>query len=271
MKIKAILLVVFLLLFFTDSVFAKEKMLILGTTTSVENSGLLSYLLPQFEKKTGIKVKVVARGTGAVLEMGKRGDVDAVFVHAKDLELQAIKEGFFVNRKEVCYNDFIIVGPKHDPAKIKGAKDVISTFKKIAQARGFFISRGDRSGTHFKELKIWELAGLNPKGKPWYLESGQGMEKTLFIANEKDAYTLTDRGTWLATKGRLKYLTILFEGDPFLYNIYSVMAVNPKKHPYVNYEGAMKFIDWITSPEGQKLIGSFKDNLGNVLFIPKYR
>jgi len=247
---------------------SQEKILILATTTSVENSGLLSHLLPHFEKKTGIKVKVVARGTGAAIEMGKRGDADAVFVHAKELELKAVKEGWFVNRKEVCYNDFIIVGPKNDPAKVKNSINVVTAFKKIAQAKVLFVSRGDNSGTHIKELKIWELAGINPKGKSWYLEAGQGMEKTLFMANEKDAYTLTDRGTWLAVRSRLKYLTLLFEGDPLLYNQYSVMAVNPKIHPHVNYESAIKFINWITSPEGQKLIGEYRDKFGNQLFIP---
>jgi tungstate transport system substrate-binding protein len=255
-------------LFLSTAILAQEKILILATTTSVENSGLLSYLLPIFEKKTGIKVKVVARGTGAAIEMGKRGDADVVFVHAKELELKAVKEGWFVNRKEVCYNDFIIVGPKNDPARVKNSKDVITAFKKISQAKALFISRGDNSGTHIKELKIWKLAGINPKGKPWYLEAGQGMEKTLFMANEKDAYTLTDRGTWLAVRSRLKYLALLFEGAPLLFNQYSVMAVNPKKHPHVNYEDALKFINWITSHEGQRLIGNFKDKFGNQLFIP---
>lgn len=263
-------LVLFFFIFLINCslVLAEEKILTLATTTSVENTGLLSYLLPHFEKKTGIKVKVIAVGTGAAIEMGKRGDADVVFVHAKELELQVIKEGFFVNRKEVCANDFVVVGPKKDPAKIKGSKDVVSAFKKIAQAKATFISRGDNSGTHIKELKIWKLAGINPKGEPWYLEAGQGMEKTLFMANEKDAYTLTDRGSWLYLRSRLKYLSLLFEGDPLLYNIYSVMAVNPQKHPHVDYKGAMEFINWITSKEGQKLIGSYKDKFGNVLFKP---
>jgi len=262
------LILFLILILWTDIGLTGEKALILATTTSVENSGLLSYILPYFEKKTGIKVKVVARGTGAAIKMGKRGDADVVFVHAKELELQAVKEGWFVNRKEVCYNDFIIVGPLNDPAKVKFAKKVTSAFKKIAKAKALFISRGDNSGTHLKELKTWKLANINPKGQSWYLETGQGMEKTLFMANEKDAYTLTDRGTWLAVRARLKYLTILFEGDPFLFNQYSIMAVNPKKHPHVNYKEAMKFINWITSIEGQKLIGSFRDKFGNQLFIP---
>ena len=269
MRWKNFLSIILLLFFFLVNLsFAEEKILILATTTSVENSGLLEYLLPYFEKKTGIKVKVVARGTGAAIEMGKRGDADVVFVHAKELEIKAVKEGFFVNRKEVCYNDFIIVGPKSDPAKVRTSKNVVSAFKKIANTKALFVSRGDNSGTHFKELKIWKLAGINPRGEFWYLEAGQGMEKTMFMANEKDAYTLTDRGTWFAVRARLKYLTILFEGDPLLYNQYSVMAVNPKKHPHVNYEEAMKFINWITSTEGQKLIGSFRDKFGNQLFIP---
>jgi len=270
MKKEFFRLIISLLLIFFFSSFAstQQRIITIATTTSVENSGLLEYLLPHFEKKTGIKVKVIAKGTGAAIEIGKRGDADAVLVHAKELELKAVKEGWFVNRKEVCYNDFIIVGPLNDPAKVKTSKDVISAFKKIAQAKATFVSRGDKSGTHIKELKIWELTGINPKGNPWYLEAGQGMEKTLFMANEKDAYTLTDRGTWLAVKPRLKYLTLLFEGDPLLFNQYSIMAVNPKRHPHINYEDALRFIEWITSHEGQKLIGEFRDKFGNQLFIP---
>lgn len=260
-------LISLLLLIFAATAMAQEKEIVLATTTSVENSGLLSYILPIFEKKTGIKVKVVARGTGAAIEMGKRGDADAVFVHAKELELEAVKQGYFVNRHDVCYNDFIIAGPKNDPAGIKGLKKAQDAFKRIALSQSLFISRGDKSGTHLKELHIWQIAGINPKGQKWYLEAGQGMEKTLRIANEKQAYTLTDRGTWLAIRDKLD-LAILFEGDPVLFNQYGVMAVNPQKHKHVKYKEAMQFINWIISKEGQAAIASFKDKFGNQLFIP---
>ncbi|WP_297209489.1 MULTISPECIES: substrate-binding domain-containing protein [Thermodesulfovibrio] len=262
-----IFLVLLSLIFLIIPAYAEENIVILATTTSVENSGLLSYILPAFEKKTGIKVKVIARGTGAAIEMGKRGDADAVFVHAKEFELEALKQGYFINRHDVCYNDFIIVGPKNDPAGIKGLKKASEAFKKIANSGTPFVSRADKSGTHMKELKLWELAGTNPKGQSWYLEAGQGMEKTLRIANEKSAYILTDRGTWLAIKDRLE-LTLLFEGDPVLFNQYGVMAVNPQRHKHVRYKEAIQLINWLISKEGQSLIGSFKDKNGNQLFIP---
>jgi tungstate transport system substrate-binding protein len=267
LDLKIGLIFLFLALILTTSLFAGERFFILATTTSVENSGLLSFLLPIFEKKTDIKVKVVARGTGAAIEMGRRGDADAVFVHAEELELEALKQGYFINRRKVCYNDFIIVGPKSDPAHVRGAKTVFEAFKRIAKTDSLFVSRGDRSGTHIKELKIWEKIGVNPQGQKWYLSAGQGMEKTLRIANEKQAYTLTDRGTWLAIKDRLD-LAILFGKDSFLRNQYSVMAVNPQRHKGIRYEEAMIFINWITSEEGQRLIGSFRDKQGNPIFIP---
>ena len=247
---------------------ATDKEIICASTTSTENSGLFGYLFPIFEKKTGIKVKVVARGTGASIEMGKRGDADVVFVHAKEQELKAVEEGFFVNRHEVMYNDFIIIGPTGDPAGIKGIKSAAEAFKKIAGSSSF-VSRGDNSGTHTKELSIWKKLGIEPKGQKWYLEVGQGMEKTQRIANEKRAYTLTDRGTWLATKDkdRLEMLIVL-EGDPALFNQYGVMAVNPQKHKHVKYSEAMELVNWLISKEGQQAIGSFKDKFGNQLFIP---
>jgi len=264
---KILLSLLFSLFIMANETVAQQNVIILATTTSVENSGLLSHILPLFEKKTGIKVKVIARGTGAAIEMGKRGDADVVFVHAKELELEAVKQGYFVNRHDVCYNDFIIIGPKNDPAKIKKAKDTVDAFKRIALSQSFFISRGDKSGTHMKELSLWQRAKIEPKGQKWYLEAGQGMEKTLRIANEKQAYAITDRGTWLAIKDRLD-LTILFQGDPVLFNQYGVMAVNPQKHKHVKYKEAMEFVNWIISKEGQNAIASFKDKLGNQLFIP---
>jgi len=264
---KILLSLLFSLFIMANETVAQQNVIILATTTSVENSGLLSHILPLFEKKTGIKVKVIARGTGAAIEMGKRGDADVVFVHAKELELEAVKQGYFVNRHDVCYNDFIIVGPKNDPAKIKEVKKAVDAFKRIALSQSFFISRGDKSGTHMKELSLWQRAKIEPKGQKWYLEAGQGMEKTLRIANEKQAYAITDRGTWLAIKDRLD-LTILFQGDPVLFNQYGVMAVNPQKHKHVKYKEAMEFVNWIISKEGQNAIASFKDKLGNQLFIP---
>jgi len=264
---KILLAFLFSLFIMANEAVAQQNVIILATTTSVENSGLLSHILPLFEKKTGIKVKVIARGTGAAIEMGKRGDADAVFVHAKELELEAVKQGYFVNRHDVCYNDFIIVGPKNDPAKIKKVKEAVDAFKRIALSQSFFISRADKSGTNMKELSLWQRAKIEPKGQKWYLEAGQGMEKTLRIANEKQAYTLTDRGTWLAIKDRLDLL-ILFQGDPVLFNQYGVMAVNPQKHKHVKYKEAMEFVNWIISKEGQNAIASFKDKLGNQLFIP---
>ncbi|HXX58152.1 MAG TPA: extracellular solute-binding protein [Thermodesulfovibrionales bacterium] len=243
--------------------------IICASTTSTENSGLFDYLLPQFEKKTGIKVKVVARGTGAAIEMGKRGDADVAFVHAKEQELKAVEEGFFVNRHDVMYNDFVIIGPPDDPAKIKGMKSAAEAFRRIADSGSSFVSRGDNSGTHTKELSIWKKDGIEPKGQKWYLEVGQGMEKTQRIANEKRAYTLTDRGTWLATKDKDRLeMVVVLEGDPILFNQYGVMAVNPEKHKHAKYKEATEFINWLISKEGQQAIASFKDSHGNALFIP---
>lgn len=240
-----------------------------ASTTSTQNSGLFDYLLPIFEKKTGIKVDVVAVGTGAAIEIGKRGDADVVFVHAKEQELKAVEEGFFVNRHDVMYNDFVIIGPLNDPAKIKGLKSAVEAFSKIAKSTFPFVSRGDNSGTHAKELSIWKKTGIDPKGQKWYLETGQGMEKVQRIANEKRAYTLTDRGTWLATKDKDNLeMIIVLEGDPALLNQYGVMAVNSEKHPHVKYKEAMEFINWLISDEGQRAISSFKDKNGNQLFIP---
>jgi tungstate transport system substrate-binding protein len=248
---------------------AAETRIKCASTTSTQNSGLFEYLLPLFEKKTGIHVDVVAVGTGAAIEIGKRGDADVLFCHAKEQELKAVQEGYFVNRHDVMYNDFVIIGPTGDPLKIKGMKSAVEAFKKIAAGGGPFVSRGDKSGTHTKELAIWKAAAVDPKGQKWYLEVGQGMEKTQRIANEKQGYTLTDRGTWLATKDKDKLdMAIVLEGDPVLFNQYGVMAVNPAKHKQVKYKEAMQFVDWLISPEGQKAIGDFKDKHGNQLFVP---
>jgi tungstate transport system substrate-binding protein len=267
-SIPLIALFLMVMLFSLNSSFASTE-IICASTTSTENSGLLGYILPMFEKKTGIKVKVVARGTGAAIEMGKRGDADVVLVHAKEQELKAVEEGYFINRHDVMYNDFVIVGPLDDPAKVKGIKSASDAFLKIAESKNLFVSRGDNSGTHTKELALWEKAGIVPKGQKWYLEAGQGMEKTQRIANEKRAYTLTDRGTWLATREKDKLeMVIVLEGDPLLFNQYGVMAVNPEKQKYAKYKEAMEFVNWLISPEGQKAIASFKDKYRNQLFIP---
>jgi len=240
-----------------------------ASTTSTQNSGLLDHLLPLFEKKTGIKVDVVAVGTGAAIEIGKRGDCDVVLVHAKELEMKAVAEGFFVNRHEVMYNDFVIIGPSNDPLKIKGSKKALEALKKIAEGSGPFVSRGDKSGTHTMELGLWKQTGIDPKGKAWYLEVGQGMEKTQRIADEKKGYTLTDRGTWLATRDKDKLdMVIVLEADPMLFNQYGIMAVNPEKHKHAKFKEALEFVHWMISKEGQQAIGAFKDKNGNPLFIP---
>ncbi|MEJ2184096.1 MAG: extracellular solute-binding protein [Nitrospirota bacterium] len=257
-----------LILVLTASTAWAER-IVCASTTSTQNSGLFEYLLPLFKKKTGIDVSVVAVGTGAAIETGKRGDADVVLVHAKDLELKALREGYFVNRHDVMYNDFVIVGPPKDPAGVSRASTASEAMASIARAGAPFVSRGDNSGTNHKELFLWKTAKIDPAGRSWYLEVGQGMAKTLRIASEKDAYTLTDRGTLLSLKDKEKLaLAILFQGDPTLFNQYGVMAVNPKRHKHVKYDAAMTFINWLISEDGQKAIGSFTDEHGNQLFHP---
>jgi tungstate transport system substrate-binding protein len=268
-KFRGIFLLMILSCVFFPSASSAETRIRCASTTSTQNSGLFDYILPIFEKKAGIKVDVVAVGTGAAIEIGKRGDADVVFVHAKEQELKAVQEGYFVNRHDVMYNDFVIIGPANDPLKIKAIKSATEAFKKIAESNYPFVSRGDKSGTHTKELSIWKKLVIEPEGHKWYLEVGQGMEKTQRIANEKRAYTLTDRGTWLATKDKDRLeMIIVLEGDPILFNQYGVMAVNPQKHKHVKYKEAMEFINWLISKEGQHTIASFKDKDRNQLFIP---
>ena len=245
----------------------KTKDLILATTTSTVDSGLLDYLVPIFEKKTGYRVKTIAVGTGHALAMGEKGEADVVLAHAEQAEKKLVDSGVVRNYRLVMHNDFIIAGPPEDPAKIKG-KSTVEAFKAIFEGRAPFISRGDDSGTNKMELTLWEKTGLNPKGAKWYLESGQGMGATLLMASEKKGYTLSDRATYLAEKPNTK-LNILCEGDPSLLNIYHVMEVNPEKFGKVNAEGAKAFVDFMTSPETQKLIGDFgKDRYGQPLFFP---
>lgn len=239
-----------------------------ASTTSTEQSGLFKHLLPIFEKKTGIQVRVVAVGTGQALDIGRRGDADVVLVHAKPLEEKFMAEGQGVKRYDVMYNDFVLIGPKSDPAHVQGTKDVAVAFRKIKEARAPFVSRGDRSGTHFAELEIWRLAGIDiarEKGA-WYRDTGQGMGPALNTAAAMNAHILSDRGTWLSFKNRGD-LVIAVEGDRRLYNQYGVMLVNPAKHPNVKAKLGQAFIDWLISPEGQDAIASYRIN-GEQLFFP---
>jgi len=237
----------------------------LATTTSTDNSGLLRYLLPKFEKEFGAKVHVVAVGTGAALKLGENGDADVLLVHARKLEDEFMAKGYGSVRKNVMHNDFVLVGPKSDPAKIKGMKDVLAAFRKIKAGNAPFISRGDSSGTNVKELGYWKALGIDPKG-PNYFAIGQGMEQALTVAGEKGAYTLSDRATYATYKDKTG-LVILVEGDPKMYNPYGVIVVNPKRYPKENVKGAMAFADWVTSARGQHAIAQFKPK-GAQLFFP---
>ena len=236
----------------------------LATTTSTENSGLLNVLLPPFEKESGIRVDVIAVGTGKALALGKNGDVDVLMVHARAREDAFIAAGYGVNRSNLMHNDFIIIGPKEDPAKIKGLT-AAEAFKQIKGTTSSFISRGDDSGTNIKEKFIWKEAGIDPSGK-WYKEAGQGMGAVITMANDMKAYTLSDRGTFLAMKDTIDSV-VLVQGDTDLFNPYGVIAVNPKKHDGINYSGAIKFIQYLTSKEGQDVIRSYKRK-GQQLFYP---
>jgi tungstate transport system substrate-binding protein len=256
------------LLVFGVSATAQEKFITVASTTSTEQSGLFGYLLPIYERETGVKVHVVALGTGQALDVARRGDADVVFVHARSAEDKFLAEGHGVKRFPVMYNDFVLIGPKSDPAKIGGGKDILAAFRKVADAHTAFVSRGDRSGTHIAELELWKAAGIDlDKAKgPWYRDTGQGMGPALNTAASMGAYILSDRGTWLAFKNRAD-LTILVEGDKRLFNQYGVMLVNPEKHPNVKKELGQQFIDWLTSTAGQKAIASYKIN-GEQLFYP---
>jgi len=245
-----------------------QKNLILATTTSTQDSGLLDVLIPVFEKKTGYFVKTIAVGSGQAMAMGQKGEADVLLVHSPDAEKKFIEEGSGVNRLIVMHNDFIVVGPPADPAAIKGAKSTVEAFKKIAAAGSLFLSRGDNSGTHSKEKGIWKAAGINPEGQKWYQQTGLGMGQTLNVAAEKKGYTLADRGTWLALKKNLG-LEILKEGDPILLNVYHVIAVNPAKWPKVNADGAKAFSDFMVSAETQGIIKTFGvGKYGGALFFP---
>ena len=242
-----------------------DSLLRLATTTSTVNSGLLDYLLPEFTKNTYIEVQTIAVGTGKALRLGQEGDVDIVLVHARNAEQAFIDAGYGIERFDVMYNDFILVGPPDDPAQISASHSVTEVLKKIRNSKSNFISRGDDSGTHKKELSLWQKTGFTPQGD-WYKSVGQGMGKVIQIANELGAYTMTDRGTWLAYQSKLN-LALLYQGDPPLFNPYGIIAVSPERHAHVNHTGAESLIAWITSNKGQRLIGEFKVK-GEQLFIP---
>jgi tungstate transport system substrate-binding protein len=243
------------------------KNIILSTTTSTQDSGLLDVLVPLFEKQTGYTVKTISVGTGQALALAAKGDADVALVHAPSLEKKYVAEGTLLNRRLVMYNDFVIIGPSEDPAKIKSVKSALAALKSIEQTKARFVSRGDNSGTHNLEKSLWQQAGIQPKGA-WYIESGQGMGATLGIANEKNAYTLTDRGTYLALRQRVT-LPILVEGDKVLLNIYSVMEVNPANGPRINVAGGKAFADFMVSPQTQTVIKSFgAEKFGQSLFVP---
>lgn len=235
---------------------ADNMVLKMATTTSTENSGLLADLMPKFEEKSGYSVQVIAVGTGKALKMGEDGDVDVVLVHAPAAEKEFVDKGFGEKRYPVMYNDFIILGPDADPAGVREAKTAPESLAKIAEKQAIFVSRGDDSGTHKKEKKLWEAAGVKPEGE-WYREAGQGMGKVIQMAGELEGYTLADRGTWLASADKSP-LKIVHEGDKDLFNQYGVIAVSQKRYPDINHKGAQAFIDWIISPEGQTAIGDFK-------------
>jgi tungstate transport system substrate-binding protein len=249
----------------TNPAIADELLLRLATTTSTANSGLMDFLLPRFTAQTGIEVHLIAVGTGKALRLGREGDVDIVLVHARAAEDVFVEGGYGVDRADVMYNDFIIVGPKSDPAGAAGSVTVAQVLQRIYASKQPFVSRGDDSGTHKRELILWQNSGKAPAGS-WYREVGQGMGKTLQIANEMDGYTMTDRGTWLAYQSKLD-IKLLFEDDPPLFNPYGIIAVSPVRHPDVNYAGARELIEWITSPAVQKMIGEYKIR-GRQLFVP---
>ena len=245
---------------------AQDKSIVVASTTSTQDSGLFEYLLPIFKQKTGITVKVVAQGTGQALDTGRRGDADVVFVHAKSAELKFLAEGQGVKRYPVMYNDFVLIGPKSDPAHLKGMKDVAKAFQVLKDKQIPFISRGDRSGTNIAELNLWKDAGINKDKGPWYKAIGQGMGAALNTAGASNAYVLSDRGTWIHFKNKGD-LEIVVEGDKRMFNQYGVMLVNPEKHPNVKKELGQTFIDWLISPEGQKVIANYKID-GQQLFYP---
>ena len=268
MRITFLTVATLIIISLTTPVHAQQKTIILATTTSTQDSGLLDVLLPVFEKKTGYFVKTIAVGSGQAMAMGQKGEADVLLVHSPAAEEKFVAEGFGINRRLIMHNDYIIVGPPEDPAKIRGMKSSQESFRKIASAKTLFVSRGDNSGTHSKEREIWKAAGISAEGEKWYQQTGLGMGQTLNVAAEKKGYTLADRGTYLALKKNLN-LDILVEGDAILLNIYHVIEVNPAKWPKVNAPGGKAFADFMVSKETQDIIKSFGvDKFGSPLFFP---
>lgn len=250
------------------SVGAQQKTIVLGTTTSTQDSGLFEVLIPIFEKKTGYFVKTIAVGSGQAMVLGQRGEADLLLVHSPAAEKKFVAEGCGINRRLVMHNDFVIVGPSEDPAKVKGLRSASESFKRIASAKALFLSRADKSGTHVKEMDIWKRSGINPEGEKWYQQTGLGMGQTLNVAAEKKGYTLADRGTYLALKKNLE-LSILVEGDAILLNAYHVIEINPARWPKVNAAGARAFANFMVSRETQGIIKTFGvDKFGSPLFFP---
>jgi tungstate transport system substrate-binding protein len=262
------LLVALLAVLIAGPAAAQERAIMVASTTSTEDSGLFGHILPLFKTKTGIDVRVIAQGTGQALDTGRRGDADVVFVHAKAAEEKFVADGNGVKRFPVMYNDFVLIGPKSDPARVAGSRDIVAALQAIAARNATFISRGDRSGTHQAELALWQAAAFYPAARkpPWYREIGQGMGAALNMASASNAYVLADRGTWLAFKNR-GALAVLVEGDRRLFNQYGVILVNPAKHPHVKAALGQAFIDWLLSRDGQEAIASYKIG-GQQLFFP---
>lgn len=269
MKIKfLVLLIVSIFIVSCNAESTQRPSLLLVSTTSTQDSGLLDVLLPAFTAKTGYEVQLVAVGSGQALKIGEQGNADVILLHSPAAEKEFVANGFGIDRRLVMHNDFVVVGPPSDPASLRSQPTLDSVFKAIFSTGSTFVSRGDESGTHVKELALWKQSGLDPHGQPWYLETGQGQGATLSIASEKGGYAITDRGTFLAYKSNVD-LEILYEGDPFLLNVYHVITVNPEKFPTINLAGAKAFADFITSPEGQKMIGDFGvEKYGQPLFFP---
>ena len=257
-----------LLLLVASAAVAQQPFITVASTTSTEESGLFGYLLPAFTKETGIQVRVVAVGTGQALKIGEHGDCDVVFVHDTAAELAFVEQGFGIDRRDVMYNDFVLVGPRRDAAHVDGGKDIVVAFRMIADAKAPFVARGDDSGTSKAEMRLWSEAGIDPRraGTGWYKDTGSGMGPTLNTSAAMDGYTLSDRGTWLSFKNK-QNLKIVVEGDRRLFNQYGVMLVNPAKHPYVKQDLGRKFIDWLISAAGQETIAGYKID-GAQLFFP---
>ena len=269
-KLLAVWGILFLALWVTGatSIQAQQKTVILSTTTSTQDSGLLDVLIPMFEKQTGYFVKTIAVGSGQAMAMGQKGEADVLLVHSPAAEKKFVAEGYGLNRRIIMHNDFIVVGPPEDPAKVKGMKSAAESFKGIAAGNALFLSRADKSGTHVKEMDIWKAAGINPEGQKWYQQTGLGMGQTLSVTNEKKGYTLADRGTYLAVKKNLQ-MDILVEGDGILLNIYHVIEINPAKWPKVNVAGGKAFADFMVAKETQEIIRTFGvDKYGSPLFFP---